>query len=98
MEIAEERRDRVMAVQQEIAFSLARRRIGERCRVLIDSGIACPDEGIGARSVAEAPDVDPIIRLVRAEGLSAGSFVEVEIVGADGYDCIAEVADDESTS
>ena len=38
-----------------------------------------------ARSYAEAPDVDGIIRLAGRK-LLPGQFLEVEITGAEGYD------------
>jgi ribosomal protein S12 methylthiotransferase len=83
------RRDRVMAVQQPIAFAFNQRQVGELRDVLIDS--VAPD-GPGqwlGRTYADAPDVDGQV-LVRGEGLRPGDLLACEIVGAVGYDLLAD--------
>jgi ribosomal protein S12 methylthiotransferase len=87
-EVREKRRDRLMAAQQPIAFELAEARVGERCVVLIEDGDTGAEDVYAARSVHEAPDVDPVIYVTSENLLQPGDFVEIEIVGADGYDCI----------
>ena len=87
-EVKQERRDRLMAVQQEVAFAWNDAQIGRQLDVLIDAAV--PDEKnawIG-RSYADAPDVDGVV-YVTGEGLSAGSLVPCEIVGYSGYDLVA---------
>lgn len=88
--VREERRDRLMAAQQEIAFELAAARAGERTTALVEE--AGPLEGglQPARSRREAPDVDPLIYLEGA-GAAPGEFAEIEIVGSLGYDCVARL-------
>ena len=87
-EVKNERRDRLMAVQQEVAFEWNDAQIGRRLDVLIDAAV--PDEKnawIG-RSYADAPDVDGVV-YVTGEKLSAGSLVPCEIVGYSDYDLVA---------
>ncbi len=88
-EVAEERCDRLMAAQADIAMDLAAARAGERTRVLIEPADTGTDRVYEGRSRHEAPDVDPLIYVTSSQELVAGDFVEVEIVGAEGYDCVA---------
>jgi len=82
------RRDEVMRRQQAIAFRKAAVRVGARAEVVLDRRLG---RGVFAgRSMAEAPDVDPILR-VRGPRLRPGQFVEVEITDATGYDLEARV-------
>jgi ribosomal protein S12 methylthiotransferase len=86
--VMQERRDQLMAVQQEVAFAWNDAQIGRRLDVLIDSAV--PDEKnawIG-RSYADAPDVDGVV-FVTGEKLSTGALVPCEIVGYSGYDLVA---------
>ena len=88
-EVKTERRDRVMAVQQPIAFGFNASLVGRRLDVLIDG----PAEGgknlwVG-RTFADAPDVDGVT-FVKGSHLEPGDLVDCEIVGSEGYDTIAE--------
>ena len=77
-----------MEVQQEVAFAWTRRQVGRELEVLIDG----PDPEVPnhalARSYADAPDIDGLVR-VKGKGLHAGDFVRVKVTGADGYDLAA---------
>jgi ribosomal protein S12 methylthiotransferase len=87
-EVKNERRDELMAVQQELAFEWNDAQIGRRMEVIIDSAV--PDEKnawIG-RSYADAPDVDGVV-YVTGEALSVGSIVPCEIVARTDYDLVA---------
>jgi len=87
-EVMNARRDRLMAVQQEIAFAWNDAQIGRQVDVLIDSAVEGePDAWIG-RSYAEAPDVDGVI-YVTGQGLKPGALVRCEIVARQNYDLIA---------
>lgn len=88
-EVRRRRRDALMAAQQPIAFQHAEDRVGEQCTLLVEEGGA-PQEGVyPARSVHEAPDVDPVIYLNSDRELRPGRFVAARIVAAEGYDCVA---------
>jgi len=91
--VGHQRRDRLMATQQSIAFELAGARVGERTRVLVEE---CSGPGAGpavARSRREAPDVDPVI-YVHARHAVPGEFMDVQIVASAGYDCIARAVEE----
>jgi ribosomal protein S12 methylthiotransferase len=83
--IAAERFDRLMRLQQEIAFSLNEARVGRRERVLFDG--PDPERGVFvARSQAEAPEIDGRILVPDVPEEQAGRFGYVEIERAEGYD------------
>ena len=87
-EVKAERRDRVMAAQQEIAFAFNRSLVGRTLDVLIDSPAPEGKHLYLGRSYADAPDVDGLT-YVRGNDLEPGDLAACEIVGADGYDLIA---------
>ena len=75
-----------MEVAAAISASRLAARIGSRTRVLVDR----VEDGMAiARSAAEAPEVDGVVRLADPGRLRAGDQVEVEITGADAYDLTA---------
>jgi ribosomal protein S12 methylthiotransferase len=86
--VKQERRDRLMEVQQQAAFAWGRDQVGKEIEVLIDG----PDPEVPnhalARSSADAPDIDGLVR-VKGKGMHAGDLVRVKITAADGYDLIA---------
>ncbi len=82
-ELKEDRLERFMAVQAEISAARLRRRIGRRLQVLVDSveaGTAI------ARSSADAPEIDGVVRIRDGAGLRPGQFTEVVIEAADAHD------------
>ncbi|MHC5536885.1 30S ribosomal protein S12 methylthiotransferase RimO [Singulisphaera rosea] len=88
-EVKSERRDRVMAAQQEIAFAFNQGMIGRQLDVLID-GPAPEGKNLWVgRTYADAPDVDGVT-FVRGVSLEPGDLVACEIVAAEGYDLIAD--------
>jgi len=84
------RRNAIMLEQQSIAFQLARERVGERVRVLVE-GLDLDTGYWQTRGRSEAPDVDPLVLVDTEAEMEPGAFVEVEIVSSDGYDCIAHL-------
>jgi len=92
-EIKHQRRDRLMEVQQELAFEWNDAQVGRRMEALVDAAV--PDEKnawIG-RSYADAPDVDGVV-YVTGERLAVGALVPCEIVARSGYDLVAVAVDD----
>jgi ribosomal protein S12 methylthiotransferase len=89
-EVKAERRDRVMAVQQSIAFAFNQSLIGRDLDVLIDGPAPDPDLAglMTGRTYADAPDVDGVC-FVEGENLEPGDMVACSIVGASGYDLVA---------
>ncbi|MFH0963997.1 MAG: 30S ribosomal protein S12 methylthiotransferase RimO [Planctomycetota bacterium] len=81
------RRDRLLRVQQEIAFERNRAMVGRTLEVLVDD---VDKDGVRiGRSYGEAPDADPVI-LISGSNASPGDFVQARISNARGYDLAAE--------
>jgi ribosomal protein S12 methylthiotransferase len=86
-EVKEERYHRFMQVQAVISREKLKAKIGSRQRVLIDEVNA---DGIIARSMADAPEIDGVVYLPPQVGLKVGDFAEVMITDSDDYDLYAE--------
>ena len=65
--------------------------MGTRARVLVDGPSADHELVLRARLATQAPDIDASVFLTECDpsAYRAGDFVEVELVGAAGYDLIA---------
>jgi ribosomal protein S12 methylthiotransferase len=85
-ELKQERLERFMTAQAAISTAKLRQRIGQRMTVLVDEII---DEGVIARSYADAPEIDGVVLIKDAEKARAGDFLEVEITAADEHDLYA---------
>jgi ribosomal protein S12 methylthiotransferase len=86
--LKQERYQRFMHKAAAISRARLAARIGSRCRVLVDA----IEDGVAlARSAAEAPQIDGIVRIDAAAGLSAGEFADVRISAADDYDLTAQL-------
>jgi ribosomal protein S12 methylthiotransferase len=87
-EVKTERRNRLMEIQQEIAFAHAQAQIGTEREVIVDG----PDPEIPgcflARGHADAPDIDCTVRL-KGKNLRPGDLARARVTGADGYDLLA---------
>jgi ribosomal protein S12 methylthiotransferase len=84
-EVKEERRERLMTVQQPISLAKNQALVGETLDVLIEG----QDEELSVgRSYRDAPEIDGLV-LIQAE-LPVGQIVPVRIVAAMEYDLIGE--------
>jgi ribosomal protein S12 methylthiotransferase len=81
--LQEERLSRLMALQCSISKAKLKNLLGDQMRVLVDKA---DEEGIAARSYANAPEVDGQIHLDAVEGIAPGDFIDVEITGSDDHD------------
>lgn len=93
-ELREERCERVMAHQQPISEQRLARWVGTRAAVLIDE--VDEEEGcLIARSAADAPEIDGIVRVYpdpnsrHALEVEIGGFLQVDIVDHDETDLVA---------
>ena len=86
-DVKEDRRGRLMAVQQKIAFDWNARQIGRQMEVLLDGPVPGEATAWIGRSYADAPDVDGVV-YVTGDGLAAGQIVPCEIVARREYDLI----------
>lgn len=90
-EVKEERRTRFMQLQESISQQRLQQKIGQRMTVMIDE---FTDEGVIARSSADAPEIDGLVYVDRVGDAELGDFIEVEITGADTHDLYAKVTTD----
>jgi len=88
-EVKEERLERFMEVQAEISAARLDKKIGTRQQVLVDH---VDEDGAVARSKADAPEIDGVVRIDDGHKLKPGQFVDVEIVHADEHDLIGRLA------
>jgi ribosomal protein S12 methylthiotransferase len=90
-EVREERRGRVMELQEDISRKRMQSKVGKTIRVLLDEVNA--GGGVG-RSVADAPEIDGVVYVKPPyephKKLRAGEFVEVRVTAADEHDLWAE--------
>jgi ribosomal protein S12 methylthiotransferase len=89
-EIKKERLSRFMEVQERISAAKVSAKIGSLQTVLVDELTEDDDGNVIAiaRTKADAPEIDGIVYLQDAEGISPGDFVDVQIVDAQGHDLI----------
>jgi len=89
-ELKEERWHRFMRVQQRISRDRLQARVGRRLRVLVDR---IEKRTAIARSAADAPEIDGIVRITGRgiARLAPGEFAEVEVTGARDYDLKARL-------
>jgi ribosomal protein S12 methylthiotransferase len=90
-EVAQARRDRLMQVQQEIAFDWNQQQVGRRWDVILDAPVPGERDVWIGRSPADAPDVDGLV-YVTGKRLRAGQIVACEIVATHDYDLVAAVS------
>ncbi|HEX7324686.1 MAG TPA: 30S ribosomal protein S12 methylthiotransferase RimO [Rhodanobacteraceae bacterium] len=88
-ELKEDRLERFMQVQAEISATKLQKKIGRTLKVLVDQADA---EGAIARSSADAPEIDGVVRIADGQKLRAGQFVEVRVTGASEHDLEAVAA------
>ena len=84
-EVKNERRERLMRAQQEIAFEWNRRQVGHEIEAIVDGPDPELPNHVLCRGHADAPDIDGVIR-AKGKGLRTGDLVRVKITAADGYD------------
>ena len=89
-EVRDERRRRLMDVQEDISADLLAAKIDREMTVLVD---AVDDEGTLARSSADAPEIDGLVILDNFFDAEPGDFLRVRIVDADEHDLYAVAVD-----
>jgi ribosomal protein S12 methylthiotransferase len=88
-ELQAERYARFMERAAAISRRRLAQRVGRRMRVLVD---AVADGTATARSEADAPQIDGVVRIENAGKVRAGDWAEVRIVAADDYDLTGRLA------
>lgn len=90
-DVKQARRDRLMRVQQQVAFEWTKQTIGNAWEVIIDKPFDTSRNVWIGRSHADAPDVDAVVYVTGQprHPIASGRIMPVEIVGHRDYDLIA---------
>ena len=89
-EVREERRGRLMELQENISTRRLKSKVGKTLRVLVDE-IDGDGQAI-ARSSADAPEIDGVVLIKDGISLKPGEFAQVKVTAADTHDLRARVA------
>jgi ribosomal protein S12 methylthiotransferase len=88
--VKDERRARVMELQQRISFERNRRRIGSEVEVVVEGAHQETEHLLVGRMSTQALDVDGQVMI--NDGVAPpGSFVQVEITDTAGYDLVGRI-------
>jgi ribosomal protein S12 methylthiotransferase len=87
-EVREERRGRLMELQEGISRRRLARKKGSVQRVLVD---ACGPDGAVGRSSADAPEIDGVVHIAADARLKVGEFFDVRVEGTDAHDLHARL-------
>lgn len=90
--IKEERRNRIMELQQEVSFDKSADMVGRVIPVMVEGKITDDDAYVG-RSYKDAPNVDGYVFINTNAQLMSGQIINVSITGSMEYDLIGEPAD-----
>ncbi len=90
--LKQERLARFMDVQAEISARKLARKVGSETVVLVDE---VTEEGVIARSAADAPEIDGNVFIDGDWDLEPGDFIQVRITGSDQHDLYAEPVEGE---
>jgi len=88
-DVQEERYGRFMERAQKISAKRLGKRVGQTMRVLVD---AVEGNTAIARSEADAPEIDGVVRISRAGKLRVGDWADVRVTAANDYDLKASLA------
>jgi ribosomal protein S12 methylthiotransferase len=85
------RRDRLMASQQQIVSRAQAARVGRHVRMVVDGPAPDHELVLRGRLEGQAPEIDPVVYLTECDPstLSAGQFIQAELVGSRDYDLVA---------
>jgi len=89
-ELKEERRDRVMELQGELAAEANARRVGRTVEVLVEGAHPETEHLLVGRTRGQALDVDGQV-LINDGQAAPGSFVRVELTDVAGYDLVGGI-------
>jgi ribosomal protein S12 methylthiotransferase len=93
--VREERRARLMQLQESISRARLLRKVGSVQRVLVD---ACGPQGAVARSSADAPEIDGVVHVAPDPRLRVGEFFDVRVERSDVHDLFGTYQASEKSS
>lgn len=90
-DVKQQRRGKLMEIQQQNAFAWAENQVGSSIDVLLDRPVQGQKNVWIGRSFADAPDVDSVVYVTgeKNKPLAAGQIVPCEVVMSREYDLIA---------
>ncbi len=88
-EVREERRERLMHLQEKISARRLKRKLGSTIKVLVDEVKA--GRAVG-RSAADAPEIDGVVHIEDAPKLKPGDWTQVRVLRSDAHDLWASGA------
>ena len=88
-EVKQERLERFMATQAAISADKLKRKVGQTMQALVDHADA---NGAIARTSADAPEIDGVLRIRDGQKLKPGQFVDVHIEDTDEHDLVGRTA------
>ena len=88
-DVKQDRLERFMAKQARISAQRLQRKIGTTVRALVDHADRA---GAIARTAADAPEIDGVLRIVDGQKLKPGQLVDVRIDAADEHDLRGSLA------
>jgi ribosomal protein S12 methylthiotransferase len=86
-DVKEERWQRLMEHQQQISANRLQQKVGKAVDILIDQ---VDTDGAVGRSHSDAPEIDGVVYVNNAEGLSPGDLIKRTVTAADDYDLWSE--------
>jgi ribosomal protein S12 methylthiotransferase len=89
LEVREERRERFMLAQAKISTARLKAKVGKTLRVLVDE---TDRKGAIARSAADAPEIDGVVRIRDGAKLHPGDFAGVVVEKSDAHDLFGRLA------
>jgi ribosomal protein S12 methylthiotransferase len=80
-----------MARQRDIVATRQAARKGTRSRLVVDGPSPEHELVLQGRLPGQAPEIDPVVYLTDCDpsAIPKGSFIDVQIVGAEDYDLVA---------
>jgi ribosomal protein S12 methylthiotransferase len=85
-QLREERRGRLMRVQEKISTRRLKRKVGKTIQVLVDE---VKPEGAVGRSSADAPEIDGVVHVESANKFAPGDWAQVKVFRSDAHDLFA---------
>jgi len=88
-EIKQQRLERFMTAQARISAAKLKRRVGQTVNALVDVVDAA---GAVARTSADAPEIDGVLRILDGQKLKPGQFAKVRVTAAEDHDLAGVLA------
>ncbi len=88
-DVREERRERLMELQEDISTQCLEKRIGQTMQVLVEE---VDEQGAVGRSPYDAPEIDGLVTIFDGQDLEVGEFATVTITDCETHDLYGKLA------